>query len=56
MSKLFTVLGVEIRIDNDFYSVRLGNITRGFYSITEPLRNNTVKELGKLIHELKQVN
>lgn len=52
MAKLFEVFGVEIRIDKDHYSVRLGNTAKGFYAITPRLREETIKTLQELINEL----
>mgnify|MGYP001062317300 CR=1 FL=1 len=54
MTELFEIFGAEMRIDNGFYSVRLGNTTRGFYTITEAKRKETIETLRRLIEELER--
>ena len=55
MNKIFNILGATIRIDNGFYSVRLGSASKGFYAITPEIRGRTVRELQNLIKELLTV-
>lgn len=53
MNEVFNVFGVEIRIENDFYSVRFANTSKGSYVITEGKRKATIKTLEKLIKKLE---
>lgn len=52
----FDILGVKIRLDKGFYSVRLGNTTKGYYAMTPQLRAKTVKTLQDMIKELLSVS
>jgi len=54
MNKLFTIFGVEVRLDKDHYSVRLGSCSRGFYALTAQKRRKNIKVLEELLKELNQ--